>query len=131
MVTDVNPLIRGRFVRVTGMNRLAMPVGMRMSHRGLTVILLLASVLSMAELARTLVFFAPSTPIHRVLKINRIAEPSGDHVGHAVLAVRPITLELHPNLTDEETAYAASGLLAPSLILFTSSNPLRSPPPLS
>ncbi len=124
--------------RIAHINRSAAPGGKRAtqpvaitSRKGLTVILLLASVLSISALARSLAYSTPSSGVNHALKINRTVEPSSEFAGHIVLAVRPIAVEILPMTVDERPACAVSGLLAPSLLLFTSRNPFRSPPALS
>jgi len=102
----------------------------RKRRQALTVLLLLASILSISELAKTGPYFGLSTLTQRVLSLNRMGEPSADRAGVPVVAIaQPIIGESHPNAADLEPAYPATEILTPSLVHTRSANPFRSPPP--
>ena len=125
---SVEPALRCRPCLALDIKRLVTAREIRTRRKSLTAFLLLASLLSISELAKTAPFFGPSTLTYRVLRLNRIGEPSAEQTGAVVLVVQPIKSNSHPNFVAVAPTYAAPDILRPSLIFSGSSNQFRSPP---
>jgi hypothetical protein len=96
--------------------------------RYLTVLFLLASILSISQLARTSAYFSPSTLSYRILRLNRIAEPSTHQTGQRIKITRSVMSRVQPAPTVAVRVFAPFEASAPLFIHFHSSNQFRSPP---
>ena len=99
-----------------------------MRRRAITAALLLASILSVTELAKTGPYFGLSPLTQRILRTNRIGEPSAKQTGDIELVAQPTADMLRPDSATEAPAYLCVELSRPFLIVSRSPNQFRSPP---
>jgi hypothetical protein len=93
------------------------------------VLLLLAGILGLSELAKTGTYLGLPTLTRRFLKLNRIGEPCHQELRAAVVTAPFIRRDIHlPTLVVLGPASADFQIVRPSLILSRSSNLVRSPP---
>lgn len=104
--------------------------GIRLGRKGLIGFLLLLGVLSIAGLAKASPYCPHSTLTRRMLRHNRIAEPSPEQAEVSLSVALPIAGHNLPAPPATTPAYPASDRPVPLLTLDRSPAQLRSPPNL-